>query len=337
MTMTEERKILAVLSREEKNDFLPGQLWQTVSSLPGFKWLKTPLPDEAAWEQELLSFQPEIIMGCWDIPALPASLRGKLALRYYCNLGGGVRKIPIEYLDDGLLVTNWGKVISPTIAESALLLILMCLRRATHWTLKMHVERTWKDGLLSYNESLIGKRVGLHGLGASSRALVPMLKPFTTHLAAYSPSVPATLFAELGVRRAASLEELFSGSDVLVELAAATPKNYHIVDEKLLRMLPEGATFVNVGRGNVVDEAALARIAGEGRLQVGLDVYEKEPLPGDSPFRGLSNVNLFPHMGGPTVDRRQDAGRAAVDNLLKYLAGQPLDFVVTREIYERST
>ena len=63
----------------------------------------------------------------------------------------------------------------------------------------------------------------------------------------------------------ASLEELFAESDVVVELAAATPENYHVVTEKHLRMIPEGGVFVNVGRGSVVDTDGLVRVAREGR------------------------------------------------------------------------
>jgi phosphoglycerate dehydrogenase-like enzyme len=145
------------------------------------------------------------------------------------------------------------------------------------------------------------------------------------------------VFAELGVRRVDNLEALFAESDVLVELAPARPENRHLVNEALLRRLPDGASFVNVGRGMVVDEAALARVAAEGRLQVALDVYETEPLPADSPLRGLPNVTLLPHLGGPTRDRRAACGRLALANLRNYLAGQPLENLVTPDVYDRAT
>ena len=134
-----------------------------------------------------------------------------------------------------------------------------------------------------------------------------------------------------------SLEQLFSTSDVVVELAAATPDNQHLVKEEHLRMIPEGGVFVNVGRGCVVEEAALIRVAREGRIQIALDVFEQEPLPPDSPLRGLPNVTLLPHLGGPTRDRRRDSGQLALRNLRAFLRGEPLEAVVTRDTYERST
>jgi phosphoglycerate dehydrogenase-like enzyme len=130
---------------------------------------------------------------------------------------------------------------------------------------------------------------------------------------------------------------LFATSEIVVELAAATPETYNLVKEAHLRLIPEGGVFVNVGRGCVVDEAGLLRVAREGNLQIALDVFETEPLPVDSPFRGLPNVTLLPHLGGPTRDRRRDAGALALKNLRAYLRGEPQEAVVTLEVYDRSS
>jgi phosphoglycerate dehydrogenase-like enzyme len=95
--------------------------------------------------------------------------------------------------------------------------------------------------------------------------------------------------------------------------------------------------FVNVGRGGVVDETALLRVAEEGRISIGLDVYEIEPLPGDSGFRALPAVSLTPHIAGPTIDRYPDAGAFAVKNLRAHVEGRPLEALVTPEIYDQSS
>jgi phosphoglycerate dehydrogenase-like enzyme len=81
----------------------------------------------------------------------------------------------------------------------------------------------------------------------------------------------------------------------------------------------------------------LLRVAQAGQILVGLDVYGVEPLPVDSPFRGLRNVSLTPHIAGPTTDRRCDAGAFAVANLEAYAAGRPLQAVITPGIYDTST
>jgi phosphoglycerate dehydrogenase-like enzyme len=83
----------------------------------------------------------------------------------------------------------------------------------------------------------------------------------------------------------------------------------------------------------------LVRVARERAddLQVALDVYETEPLPKDSPLRGLPNVALLPHIAGPTKDRRRDSTALALDNLEKFVRGEEIPGLITPEVYDRST
>jgi phosphoglycerate dehydrogenase-like enzyme len=337
--MTAIRAIVA-LSDLEAADFFPDSMWQELQDLlPGHRRLRLPLANPEEWPCLWKEDPAEILLTAWQAPPLNGTIRpiDLKSLRYVCHLAGSVRRlVPPELVARGLLVTNWGNSIANTVAECTLMLALMALRRASYWAVAMHRDGVWKESS-THTQSLIGRRVGLHGFGAISQELVPMLRPFTTWIQAYSPRVPDSLLARAGVRRADSLEQLFSTSDVVVELAAATAENYHIVTEKYLRMIPEGGVFVNVGRGCVVDEAGLIRVAREGRIQFALDVFEVEPLPMSSPLRGLPNVTLLPHLGGPTRDRRRDAGQLALKNLRAFLRGEPLEAVVTQDVYDRST
>ncbi|MDP4612080.1 MAG: hydroxyacid dehydrogenase [Opitutales bacterium] len=295
--------------------------------------------DADAWFDWLEQVKPKILVTCWKTPTLPAdpSHPGLSELKYLCHLGGSVRKlVPRTLIESGLVVSNWGSCISRVVAECGLLLILTEMRRSALWSMRMHREGAWKDDSLD-TQSLYERKVGLHGFGAISRCLVDLLKPFNVSISAYSPSVPDDLFASYGVTRSESLEDLFSQNDIIVELAALTPKNHHIVDERLLRMIPKNGVFVNIGRGAVVDEAALARIAAEGSLRVALDVYESEPLPMDSPLRAVDSITLLPHLGGPTVDQRCTAGAYGVDNLERYVQQKELVSTVDLWSYDHST
>jgi phosphoglycerate dehydrogenase-like enzyme len=95
--------------------------------------------------------------------------------------------------------------------------------------------------------------------------------------------------------------------------------------------------FVNNGRGKVVDEEALGRVAQAEHLFLALDVFSQEPLPIDSPFRGLPNVTLMPHAGGPTPDRYPHCGRFALDNLIRFEKGEVLLAELTLTAYDLST
>ena len=342
--MQETHRLLIALGKGEIDDFLPEPLFQRVKELfPDHLYYDTSNEDDAVargYEKAIREYQPSVILSGWTTPSMPPETLERIpgSIRYYCHLGGTVRRLfPREFVDKGLLVTNWGDVISESVAECALFLTLASLRRGTKWAIGMHTEGKWRSGRFDDNYSLLGRKVGLHGFGVISRSLVEMLRPFRVSISTFSPSVPDRLLEEKGVERAESLEELFSGSDVLVELAPNKPENFHIVDERLLRMLQPGSCFVNVGRGAVVDTDALVRVARDGKIQIGLDVYEEEPLPQDSPLRGLRNVNMLPHLGGPTRDQRCKSGEVAVENLRRYTQSEELRFVVTPQVYDRAT
>lgn len=113
----------------------------------------------------------------------------------------------------------------------------------------MHKEGGWRSGHYDDNYSLLDREVGLHGFGVIAQSLVEMLRPFHVKIRAFSPSVPDEIFKEKGVERAASLEDLFSQSDVLVELAPKKPENFHMVSDELLSKLRPGSCFKCGARG----------------------------------------------------------------------------------------
>ena len=329
------------LNKVEKETFFPGERNEKLEAAmaPCIAVNPDDVSEDSQWHEILKKNEPEVVLGAWATRGLPENCHESVpSLKYACYVPGSIRKfVPRLAIENGLKVTNWGSSISRTVSENALLLILCCMRRVAHWQQEMHNNAGWKDRNTTTTQSLFERRVGLHGFGLISQQLVPLLKPFTSEIYAFSPSVPDSVFEEAGVKRSNSLEELFSESDVIVELASLTDRNYKIVTEEILRMMPDGAAFVNVGRGFVVDEEALARVASEKEIQVGLDVYGVEPLPADSPFRGMSNVTLLPHLGGPTTDRRKDAGDLALQYLKDFKETSEVKEAISLSVYDRST
>jgi phosphoglycerate dehydrogenase-like enzyme len=334
--MPRPASLLAAITPQESAEFLPEPLFAEVRALPGrFEPLDTTRLTTADFHRALLASNPEVLLTCWKTPPLPAQLPSNL--RYVCHLAGSIKRLVTrEHLARGLQITNWGGSISRVVAEWALFHILSSLRRATYWTLEMHHQGSWKNGDTE-TSSLFGRRVGLHGFGTVARELIGLLRPFGCVISAFAPDVDATAEAGHGIRRAASLEALFAENEIIVELAPLIPATTGIVTEKLLRLIQPGGVFVNVGRGAVVDEAALLRVAAERKISLGLDVFSVEPLPADSGFRGLPNVTLSPHLAGPTNDRRRDAGEFALQNLRAYAGHRPLQAVIDTRVYDTST
>ena len=336
--MSRASSLLAVLTPTEVREFLPEPLLTQLRGLvPEFRLIDPTGMSEAAFAVELARVNADIVLGCWKTPPLPEALPSRL--RYVCYITGSVKKmISRAHLERGLIVSNWGGSISRTVAEAALFHMLACLRNASHWAIAMHQPGTaaWKNGLTDAR-SLFRRSVGIHGFGPVARELVGLLKPWGCPTTAFAPDLTAELAHAYGVERAASLDALFAENEIIVELAPLIPATTGLITERLLRLIRPGGIFVNVGRGAVVDEAALLRVARDGRISIGLDVYTTEPLPADSGFRGLPRVSLTPHTAGPTIDRYPDAGAFAVKNLRAHVEGRPLEAVITPEIYDQSS
>jgi phosphoglycerate dehydrogenase-like enzyme len=121
------------------------------------------------------------------------------------------------------------------------------------------------------------------------------------------------------------LHEMLARCDAVVVAAPATPETFHLIDAEALAAMRPGALLVNVARGSLVDEEALVRALTSGHLgAAALDVFEREPLPPESPLWDLSNAYLSAH-SSVSVDRYlEDVFELFLDNLARYLRGEEL-------------
>ena len=295
--------------------------------------------DEQAYIKTLRDTQAEIAITGWGAPFLSKAVaEANPQLKYMCNLTGGVRAmVAREVIEGGLQVTNWGNLIGPTVAEAALMSILSCLRRTTRVAFLMHAEKGWRQGSEKPVESLFYQTVGLHGFGNIARYLVKLLAPFECAISAFDPFAPQDVFDRLGVQRVKDLKTLYAQNRIISIHAPKIDETYHVVNAEILSAMRDGAILVNTARGHIIDTDALVAELKTGRIMASLDVYEQEPLPSDSPLRGLLNCHLTPHTAGPTPDRYVDFGRAAIDNIRRYVRGEPLMHRVDVQTYDLIT
>lgn len=332
-------RVLGLVSADERRLFLAGatELLQSILPLADVLW-----PDGSEGVEALLHERnPDVVLTGWSTPPLRLEwLEGPAcALRYACHLTGSVRRlVPRVFIERGGLVSNWGEIPATTVAEHALLLALAALRNQPRWSAAEGcAHNTVRRVETLSTRSLFGCRVGIHGFGSVARALVPLLRPFGVDLAVFSAGVPDSLVRAAGLRPAASLASLFAHSQVLFECEALTPASAGMVSGDVLAALPDGAVFVNVARGLLVDEAALLREAGSGRLRVALDVMSADSLECRRARFAAAGAMLSPHIAGPTLDQYADCGRFALRNIIRFLRREPVEGVVTLERYDRST
>jgi phosphoglycerate dehydrogenase-like enzyme len=130
-----------------------------------------------------------------------------------------------------------------------------------------------------------------------------------------------------------SLEEELAGADHVVNVLPITPATPGFFGASVFEAMKPGAIFVNIGRGATVDEPALIRALADGRIGgAALDVFEREPLPADSPLWRMPNVLVSPHRAGDHEGWERDVVSVFVDNLRRFVAGEPLRNVVDVEL-----
>ena len=279
----------------------------------------------------------DICVTGWGCPSLDKEVLHNVSrLRLVAHTGGSVAAIvsPALY-DKGVTVISGNALYAESVAEGTLAYILTGLRRIPYFAGNVQ-KGVWRsDGY--QNKGLFDKKIGLAGFGAITRELVPMLKPFRNEVMVFSRHLSDEDCQKYSMIRAESMEQLFSSCEIISLHMARTPETFHAVNKRLLALMPDGALLVNTARGSVVDEQALAEELRTGRIHAVLDVFEDEPLPIDSPLKGLDNAVLIPHMGGPTGDRHERVTLALIEDMRRILAGQPLLYEIKREQALRMT
>ncbi len=212
----------------------------------------------------------------------------------------------------GITVRNYGGYGDRSVAEHAFALMLAAAHRVAE------MDRDLRSGRFEPKNSmeLLGKTVGVIGTGGIGRQMIQLCAGIGMKVLAWNRSgVPAGLPCE-----AVTLEDLLRRSDVVSLHLVLNEGTRGLIDRAKLALMKPGAIFVNTARGAIVDEAALAEALADGRIgHAALDVFVTEPLPADSPLRGLPNTTLTPHAGFMTREASINLVRIALEILREEL------------------
>lgn len=239
------------------------------------------------------------------------------------NFGVGYNHIDVDAARAaGVAVSNTPDVVTNATADIAMTLIMMACRRAGEG--ERLVRAGGWDGwhpMQMLGTHVTGKRLGIIGMGRIGQAVA--------RRAHFGFDMPVIYFnrsqkdVDVPARQVDTLEALMSQADIVVVTVPGGGANTHLVDAAALAQLDDGAVFVNVARGDVVDEAALIAELTAGRIIAGLDVYAAEPVVPDA-LRRLDNVVLLPHLGTAALEVRTQMGAMALENIAAWAAGGDL-------------
>ncbi len=277
-------------------------------------------------EQELAQALPdaEIVGGVVPRRLLPLARR----LRWVHNFAAGADPLLYPELRDSdvILTTSKGAHAIP-ISEHCLTFMLMFAHQIPTFT-SWQASGRWERPFI---EELAGKTVGIVGLGNIGRELARKCKVGFGMRVVGTARTPRPTEHVDRVYPRADLHALLGESDFVCLILPGTAETKGLIGEAELRAMKRSAYLVNVGRGQHVDTAALVRALDEGWIAgAGLDAMDPEPLPADHPLRRIANVVITPHLAGLTQGTRDRGTTRFVENVGRYLAGEPLEGLVDR-------
>lgn len=276
-----------------------------------------------ALRQALVDKDAAIITG--SEPIGEAHLKTATHLKIISNIAVGYNNLDLAALKAAnILATNTPDVLTETTADFGFALLMATARRVTeteHWLRAGH----WKKFSICDTPLAMDihhSNLGIMGMGRIGQAIAKRASGFSMNVMYHNRSrLSPDLEQECGARYV-DRDTLLKESDHIILVMPYTPENHHLFGEKELSLMKPTATLINIARGGVVDELALAKALKEKRIfAAGIDVFEGEPTVRPE-LLALSNVVLSPHIASATEKTRRAMIELAIKNCLVGLAGQ---------------
>jgi len=245
------------------------------------------------------------------------------------SYGGTRQNIADVYaIRKGIKVLHTGASRERPMAEYTLALVLCSFLRINNYYHDMCAGE-WPRFKYPRSRILKDRKVAVVGYGRIGKAIADLFKTFTSDISVVSRHLSTEAAAADGVKTV-DLNTAFAESEVIILAGGNTPANHHQVGAEQFALMRKDALFVNIARGQMVDEAAMAAAAVEKPIFLALDVFETEPLPADSPLRNRENVLITPHRANNSIEF-EERWKCLADDLVQIAQGGLPDSVLTEE------
>lgn len=273
----------------------------------------------------------EVLISGWGGPRLDRRVLDHAPhLRMVFYGAGSIRTIMTEEAwRRGIGITSAWKANAIPVAEFTLAQIIFCLRGV--WRHVFHLRQTHRWEQLPGDAGTFGSRVGIVSLGEIGRRVCQYLQPLDVEVVAYDVHPDPALASVLDIRYV-DLEELFATSDVVSLHTAYVPATRGMITGRLIASMKAGAALINTARGGLIDQPAMIEVLKRRPdLLAVLDVTDPEPPEEDSELWRLPNVILTPHIAGSRGREAGRMGRYMVEEIRRYVQGQPLKWLIRPE------
>jgi phosphoglycerate dehydrogenase-like enzyme len=320
MAMTTPRPVVAVL------DSMPATSHAVIEEIFGSVYDIRFVADDTPASKLEVAAGATVLLTMWGSVTAETIAAAKGA-RLIQKLGVGVDKIDVVAAEEGgIVVLKAAGINADAVAELTVLLTLAVGRNLPKAMAAARTGVMEKESLRAESFQLLGKTVGLLGLGHIGQAVARRLAPFGVTLL-YHDLRPAPAEVEQACSiNYVSQDDLIRTSDVISLHLPSTPQTRNLINAEVLGRVKPGLILVNTARGSLVDEAALAAAIIAGRiLGAGLDVTAEEPLAVTSPLHGLDRVVLTPHVGGAVANNFPRVIARAFANAQAVRADRPVE------------
>jgi D-3-phosphoglycerate dehydrogenase len=229
----------------------------------------------------------------------------------------------------GIPVCNIPDYCIDEVADHTLAFILALTRQVVPNALDIRAGKWGLATPLTAMSSLKHLTVGIVGFGRIGREVVRRLLAFKARVLVFDSVVPSSEIANSGAVAAASFDELLAQSDVVSPHCPSTPKTKQLFNAAVFAKMKSGSLFINVGRGDLADSAAVTAALQSGHLAgAALDVFDPEPIPADHPIRTMPNVVLAAHIASASPPAVKTLRETAARIALMAVRGEPLPNIV---------
>ena len=284
------------------------------------------------WKEHLdLLAEAEVIVSSWYGGTLNEELLNAMPhLKMYFYGAGSIRWVMTEAgWERGIRITSAASINAIPVAEFVLAQIIFSLKQAWEYMSQARQIRPGVWNPIKPNKGMFGSRVGLVGFGNIARKVAELLRPFDVEV--YASTLPPMPEGTPDITFT-STEEIFKTCDVISIHLPANESTHGMIGHKLLDTMKPNATLINTARGTVIRQTDLiALLQARPDIYACLDVTDPEPPEEGSPLLDLPNAILTPHLAGSAGNECRRMGDFIVEEIDRYLAGQPLKGEIARE------
>ncbi|MBL4811697.1 MAG: D-2-hydroxyacid dehydrogenase [Rhodobacteraceae bacterium] len=246
----------------------------------------------------------------------------------HCDHAGLNKSARPEVFEKGLIVTGSVGRAAQALAQHIFYFALGMVYD-TPGLEQMKAKRQWRGGVnFTDRRGLIGKTMGIIGLGSTGLATAELAKAFQMRVLAYRKSVtpcPDAVDTLFCADQGDTIDDILAQSDLVVLCIRLTDETCHMIGAPQFAQMKDSAFLINMARGAVVDEAALVDALNSGTIAgAGLDVFEQEPLPSTAPIWGAKNVMITPHATAEVPDLQANSLAIICDNISRYRQEKPM-------------